>query len=40
MTLKDVQKTYEDYGNEDPLYAVLSRKDSKGNKWDVDEFFA
>lgn len=40
MTLKDVQKTYEDYGKEDPLYAVLSRKDAKNNKWDVDEFFA
>ncbi len=40
MTLKDVQKTYEDYGKEDPLYAVLSRKDAKDNKWDIDEFFA
>ena len=40
MTLKDVQKTYEAYGKEDPLYAVLSRKDAKDNKWDVDEFFA
>ena len=40
MTLKDVQKTYEDYGKEDPLYAVLSRKDAKDNKWDVNEFFA
>jgi SAM-dependent methyltransferase len=40
MTLKDVQNTYEVYGKEDPLYAVLSRKDAKDNKWDVDEFFA
>jgi len=40
MTLKDVQKTYEEYGKEDPLYAVLSRKDAKDNKWDVEEFFA
>jgi len=40
MTLKDVQRTYEDYGKDDPLYAVLSRKDAKANKWDVDEFFA
>ncbi len=40
MTLKDVQKTYEVYGKEDPLYAVLSRKDAKDNKWDTDEFFA
>ncbi len=40
MTLKDVQKTYEAYGEEDPLYAVLSRKEARDNKWDVDEFFA
>ena len=40
MTLKDVQKTYEAYGKEDPLYAVLSRKVAKDNKWDADEFFA
>ena len=40
MTLKDVQKTYEKYGKQDPLYAVLSRKDAKDNNWDVDEFFA
>jgi ubiquinone/menaquinone biosynthesis C-methylase UbiE len=40
MTLKDVQKTYEAYGKEDPLYAVLSRKDAKDNKWDADEFYA
>ncbi len=40
MALKHVQKTYEDYGKTDPLYAVLSRKDAKHNKWDVDEFFA
>jgi len=40
MTLKHVQKTYEDYGKIDPLYAVLSRKHGKDNKWDSDEFFA
>ncbi len=40
MTLKDVQKTYEAYGKEDPLYAVLSRQDAKDNKWDADEFYA
>lgn len=40
MALKDVQKTYEAYGKDDPLYAVLSRKDAKDKQWDVDEFFA
>ena len=40
MSLKHVQKTYEDYGKVDPLYAVLSRQHGKHNKWDSDEFFA
>lgn len=40
MALKHVQKTYEEYGKEDPLYAVLSREHGKGGKWDPDEFFA
>lgn len=40
MALKDVQRTYEEYGKHDPLYAVLSRKNAKGNKWDVEEFFS
>lgn len=40
MALKDVQITYEDYGRKDPFYAALSRRDAKGNRWDVNEFFA
>ena len=40
MALKHVQKTYEEYGKTDPLYAVLSQKHGKGNRWDLDEFFA
>lgn len=40
MALKHVQKTYEHYGKVDPLYAVLSRKHGKDNKWDSSEFFA
>ena len=40
MALKHVQKTYEDYGKLDPLYAVLSCKHGKDKKWDSDKFFA
>jgi len=39
MSIKHVQKTYEDYGQVDPLYAVLSCKDEKNNRWDVERFF-
>jgi SAM-dependent methyltransferase len=40
MALKHVQKTYEAYGKDDPMYAVLSREHGKGNKWDPEAFFA
>jgi ubiquinone/menaquinone biosynthesis C-methylase UbiE len=34
-----VKKTYERWGAEDPMYAVLTRHDRAGNRWDADEFF-
>lgn len=40
MALKHVQKTYEKLGAEDPLYAVLSFPELKGNRWNPDDFFA
>jgi len=40
MSLAYVKKTYEKFGREDPLYAVLSRKECRHNRWDTDEFFA
>ena len=39
MSLKKTQAVFEEYGDVDPLYAVLSSKDKQGNKWDVEEFF-
>jgi SAM-dependent methyltransferase len=39
MTLDIVKRTYEKLGRDDPLYAVLSRKDLQHNKWDPAEFF-
>lgn len=40
MALKHVQKTYDALGAEDPLYAVLSFPEAKGNRWDPAVFFA
>lgn len=40
MALKHVQNTYEKYGEKDPLYAVLTRDEGKGNTWDIEKFFA
>ena len=39
MALKHVRKTYEKLGESDPLYAVLSFREARGNKWDPDAFF-
>ncbi len=40
MGLKHVQKTYDALGAEDPLWAVLSFPEHKGNRWDPEAFFA
>lgn len=39
MALRHVQKTYEKLGESDPLYAVLSFSEAKGNRWDPEAFF-
>lgn len=39
MGLEFVKRTYERWGAEDPMYAVLTRHDRAGNQWDPDEFF-
>lgn len=40
MALKHVQDTYEKLGKDDPLYAVLSFRETKDNRWDPEAFFA
>ncbi len=40
MGLKHVQKTYDELGDRDPLYAVLSFPDARNNRWDPEVFFA
>lgn len=39
MSLDDVRSTYEEWGRDDPFYAVLTRRGKEGGKWDPDEFF-
>lgn len=39
MSLEHVRRTYESWGREDPLYAVLTDHDRRGGEWDPEEFF-
>jgi ubiquinone/menaquinone biosynthesis C-methylase UbiE len=39
MELKDLQKNWNKFGRQDPLYAILLEEDKKGNKWKPEEFF-
>lgn len=40
MSLEHVRRTYEDFGEEDPFFAVLSARDKRGGRWTPEEFFA
>lgn len=40
MSLKNVQKAYEKVGADDPLWAILTDDNKRGNKWNPEEFFA
>lgn len=40
MNLDQLQKTWDDYGKTDPLWAVLTYGDKMGNRWDPEAFFA
>ena len=39
MSLAQVKRTYEMFGREDPLYAILSVNRFRHNRWNRDEFF-
>lgn len=39
MGLKSLQRNWDAFGRTDPLWAVLTHPDKKGNKWEVDAFF-
>ena len=38
--LQELREVWSKLGREDPLWAVLSRSDKRGGRWDADEFFA
>ncbi|MBZ5542478.1 MAG: methyltransferase domain-containing protein [Acidobacteriia bacterium] len=39
MQLRHLQRTWDEYGTKDPLWAIATRPEKKGGKWDVNEFF-
>ncbi len=40
MDLKSLQKNWDKFGEMDPLWSILTMPDKKGNKWQIEEFFA
>lgn len=39
MDLKELQKNWNQFGEQDPLWAILVDEKKKGGKWDIEEFF-
>jgi len=39
MELDDVERTWETFGQTDPLWAILTQADRKDNRWNIDDFF-
>ncbi len=39
MELSDLQRHWDRFGSDDPLWAILTAPDKKNNKWDPAEFF-
>ena len=37
--IRRLKQTWDELGRKDPLWAILSVPDKKGNKWRLDEFF-
>ena len=40
MSFKELQRTWDTFGREDPLWAILSHGNKRGNRWDLDDFMA
>ncbi len=40
MDIQDVQRSWDEFGKSDPLWAVLTYPDKMGNRWEPEEFFA
>ncbi len=39
MKLNDLKKNWDQFGKDDPYWAILTDPDKKGNKWDETDFF-
>jgi len=39
MDIKRLQKNWDELGKTDPLWAILTHPDKKGNRWEIGEFF-
>jgi len=39
MDLKELQRHWHAFGQQDPLWAILTDSQKRGGKWDLDEFF-
>ncbi len=39
MKLRALQRVWDNLGRKDPLWAILTAADKRGNKWELDEFF-
>lgn len=39
MKFSNLRKNWENFGDRDPFWAILTDDTKKGNKWDLDEFF-
>ena len=39
MRLSRLQRHWDEFGRQDPFWAILTDPSKKGNRWDVDEFF-
>lgn len=38
MQLRGIRRHWDEFGRSDPLWAILTAPDKKGNRWSVDEF--
>lgn len=39
MDLKELQRNWHAFGNDDPLWSILTQEELKGNKWNIEDFF-
>ncbi len=39
MNIKRLRKHWDRFGKSDPLWAVITRPDKRGNRWQLDDFF-